>query len=59
MSFNTGNHYVEKCKECSRIIGQCRCPALDKAVQWGVCSECLAKRGKNDMFAYYGAMGGS
>jgi hypothetical protein len=36
------NHYIKKCKECQTVIGQCRCPAENKFVEWAVCEKCSA-----------------
>jgi hypothetical protein len=33
-------HYIELCKSCGAVISQCRCPSLDKAKRYGVCSQC-------------------
>ncbi len=37
------NHYIKKCKECQTVIGQCRCFAENKFVEWGVCEKCSQK----------------
>jgi hypothetical protein len=37
------NHYIKKCKECQTVIGQCRCPAENKFVEWAVCEKCSQK----------------
>ena len=36
-------HYIETCKECGRIIGQCRCMNCDKIAKWSICEKCKAK----------------
>ena len=33
-------HFIEKCKECEKVISQCRCPDLNKTIRWGICKEC-------------------
>lgn len=37
------NHYIKKCKECQTVMGQCRCPAENKFVEWAVCEKCSQK----------------
>jgi hypothetical protein len=37
------NHYIEKCKECQTVMGQCRCPDPNKEVRWTLCPECKVK----------------
>ena len=34
------SHYIEKCKECDEVIGQCRCMDCNKSVRWSVCHKC-------------------
>lgn len=33
-------HYIEKCKWCGTVIGQCRCADPDKPITLSVCKEC-------------------
>ena len=33
-------HFIEKCQYCNATIAQCRCPAINKEVQWGTCYSC-------------------
>lgn len=33
-------HYIKKCRHCSVVLSQCRCPAADKEVQLGECENC-------------------
>ena len=33
-------HFIEKCQYCNAIVVQCRCPAIDKTVRWGICYSC-------------------
>jgi len=37
------SHYIEYCKECKKVISQCRCPSNDKEVRYGLCKECADK----------------
>lgn len=32
-------HYIERCKYCDAVMGQCRCPG-PKETRYGVCSRC-------------------
>lgn len=34
-------HKILKCKECKKVILQCRCFDNNKSVQWSTCWECL------------------
>ena len=36
-------HFIELCKVCRAVISQCRCPAKDKEVKYGLCAQCAAK----------------
>ena len=38
----TGHIRIE-CKECGKVISQCRCMACDKVVEFGLCNDCKAK----------------
>lgn len=33
-------HFKEICRVCGALITQCRCPALDKTVRYGICEGC-------------------
>jgi len=33
-------HFIKKCRLCSVVISQCRCPSLDKQLLFGICQEC-------------------
>jgi hypothetical protein len=33
-------HFIERCRHCGGVISQCRCPARDKEVRYGVCATC-------------------
>lgn len=35
-------HYIDKCRGCDKVMGQCRCPDNNKEIRWGICDECLA-----------------
>ncbi len=35
-----GNHLMEKCSVCGRIIRQCRCMCCNKTVIFGICGDC-------------------
>ena len=35
-------HYITKCKECDTVIGQCRCPSLNKVTKYDTCTDCKA-----------------
>ena len=37
-------HFKVECKECKKIITQCRCMDLNKKVLFDTCSECEAKK---------------
>lgn len=39
----TIKHFIRKCEFCRKVIAQCRCPSLDKKIEWGVCHECLGR----------------
>jgi hypothetical protein len=43
--YDTQFHFIEKCKECKKIISQCRCPSKDKEERWSLCAECKKKEG--------------
>lgn len=34
------SHFIENCKNCKKVISQCRCPSPDKEQRWGVCESC-------------------
>lgn len=36
-------HFIERCRHCSVVLGQCRCPSPNKTVRWSTCAECDAK----------------
>jgi hypothetical protein len=36
-------HFKTICTECKTIINQCRCPAKDKTIIYGICKECEEK----------------
>ena len=42
MMMNTP-HYVVKCRECDRVITQCRCADPNKAVRWSICNKCAER----------------
>jgi hypothetical protein len=31
------------CRDCAKVYMQCRCPAVDKPVTYGICRECESK----------------
>ncbi len=33
-------HFIMKCKECDKVIAQCRCPDKNKLVVYDTCDEC-------------------
>ncbi|KKN15347.1 hypothetical protein LCGC14_0987080 [marine sediment metagenome] len=33
-------HFIEKCADCEKIMGQCRCLAKDKQIRYSICKEC-------------------
>jgi len=33
-------HFIKYCKVCGKVMKQCRCPAKDKTIYYGVCDEC-------------------
>lgn len=37
-------HYIVICKECGKIIEQCRCMAMDKTKIYRICDECLNEK---------------
>jgi hypothetical protein len=37
-------HFKIICKECDKIISQCRCPSQDKKVIYSVCVDCNYKK---------------
>lgn len=37
-------HYIKKCHKCEAVISQCRCPAPDKIIKWGVCASCYNQK---------------
>lgn len=57
------DHFMKKCRGCGAIVTQCRCPALDKRVEWvDSCDQCPPKpavpRGPVDGVLYcYGGCG--
>jgi len=38
------DHFKILCGICGALIAQCRCPALDKTIRYGVCETCRAGR---------------
>lgn len=32
------DHRIVKCRHCFKVIGQCRCPAPSKRIEWSVCA---------------------
>jgi hypothetical protein len=36
------NHYQVLCSVCGKVIEQCRCPAPDKPITYGLCEDCKA-----------------
>lgn len=38
------SHFVEKCRVCTRVLTQCRCPDPHKEVRWSICAECARVR---------------
>jgi hypothetical protein len=36
-------HYIMYCKECNKVISQCRCMDLNKTKYYAVCDECEKK----------------
>jgi len=37
------NHFIEKCRHCGVVTGQCRCPGPDKEQRWTTCGKCAWK----------------
>ncbi len=33
----SGKHFITKCRDCEKVMGQCRCPASEKEVTWDRC----------------------
>lgn len=33
-------HFIVRCRECKKVIEQCRCPSKDKAAYESMCSDC-------------------
>ena len=33
-------HYKVLCRQCSRVMEECRCPSESKIIRYSVCSEC-------------------
>lgn len=38
-------HFCVKCKNCQRIMAQCRCPDPNKTVTWDTCEDCKREGG--------------
>jgi hypothetical protein len=38
------SHYIEKCRACGTVMGQCRCMSKDKTVRLSLCGRCKAAR---------------
>ena len=36
----SNEHYTEFCRECSTVMGQCRCSSPNKATVYGICDAC-------------------
>ena len=36
-------HFITKCRQCSMIISECRCPSPNKTILFGSCSDCSEK----------------
>lgn len=34
------SHHIKKCKECKKIISQCRCMDCNKEILTDICEEC-------------------
>ena len=34
-------HHILKCKECNKVIEQCRCMKENKPIIYSVCDQCL------------------
>ncbi len=37
---NKMKHYIEYCRGCRIVMGQCRCPAEKKTVKYSLCTDC-------------------
>lgn len=37
-------HFIELCKDCGKVISQCRCPDPNKTKTYSVCKECQSKQ---------------
>jgi len=37
------SHFIKKCKECDKIISQCRCMDKNKEVRYSICNNCTHK----------------
>lgn len=37
-----GGHFIERCKSCERVVGQCRCMDCNKELRWTTepCDRC-------------------
>ncbi len=40
------SHFIKLCKECGKIISQCRCPSKDKTKIYSVCEDCKREKTK-------------
>jgi len=43
------SHFIKICEECKDILNQCRCPAKDKNVIYGICSRCRKKKEEQEI----------
>ena len=38
------SHFIMKCRECDKIMAQCRCVNCNKEVRYGTCMTCMDKK---------------
>jgi hypothetical protein len=50
----TVGHYIKLCRVCKAVIEQCRCPAIDKDVQWATCWSCIDRQREKNRKRYEG-----
>ena len=43
----THEHFIEKCKDCDKIISQCRCISKDKEIKYSICEKCIKIKANN------------
>jgi hypothetical protein len=43
---NMAEHYKVLCKECTKLMSQCRCPDQNKKIHYETCDDCKNKNAK-------------